>query len=59
MVANRLFAQKDYGYLPEFLKAQRDFYGAALEEVDFIKATEAARQAINAWAAKQTNPNKI
>src|SRR5437879_4052180 len=31
VVANRLFGQKDYGYLPEFLKAQRDFYGAALE----------------------------
>jgi serpin B len=55
VVANRLFGQADYGYLPSFLKAQRDFYAAPLKEVDFIGATEAARQTINAWVEKQTN----
>jgi serpin B len=55
VVANRLFGQKDYGFLPKFLADQREFYGAPLEEVDFIKATEEARQTINRWAEKQTN----
>jgi serpin B len=55
VVANRLYGQKDYGFLPSFLKIQRDFYGAPLEEVDFVAETEAARQAINAWVEKQTN----
>jgi serpin B len=55
VVANRLFGQKDYGFLPSFLKVQREFYASPLEEVDFIGATEAARQAINAWVEKETN----
>jgi serine protease inhibitor len=55
VVANRLYGQKDYGFLPDFLKVQRDAYGAALDEVDFAGATEAARQAINSWVAKQTH----
>jgi serpin B len=54
LIANRLFAQKGYGYLPNFLKVEREAYGAPLEEVDFIQATEAARQAINSWVEKQT-----
>jgi serpin B len=55
VVANRLFGQKDYGFLTRFLQVQRDAYGAPLEEVDFIGGTEAARVAINVWTAKQTN----
>jgi serpin B len=54
-VANRLFGQKDYGFLPEFLKTGTEFYGAGLEELDFIKQREKARQTINAWVEKKTN----
>jgi serpin B len=54
VIANRLYGQKDLVFLPSFLKIQRDLYGAPLEQVDFIRATEAARQAINAWVEKQT-----
>jgi serpin B len=54
VVANRLYGQKGYGFMPDFLKVQRDMYGAPLEEVDFAGATEAARGAINSWVAKQT-----
>jgi serpin B len=54
VIANRLYGQKDFVFLPSFLKIQRDFYGAPLEQVDFIRATEAARQAINAWVEKRT-----
>src|SRR5262245_12540442 len=53
-IANRLWGQKDFGFVPEFVASSRQHYGAGLEEVDFIQATEHARQAINAWVEKQT-----
>jgi serine protease inhibitor len=53
-VANRLWGQKGYGFLPDFLKLSQDAYGAGLEEVDFEKSTEQARQTINSWVAKET-----
>jgi serpin B len=57
-VANRLWGQKGYGFLPDFLMLTKEAYGAGLEEVDFSKATEQARQTINDWVAKETQ-NKI
>jgi serpin B len=53
-VANRLWGQKDYGFLPEFTKIGKDHYRAGLEEVDFVRSAEAARKTINAWVEKQT-----
>lgn len=53
-VANRLFGQRDFGFLPEFLKVGERYYGAGLEEVDFAGATEAARKTINTWVEKAT-----
>src|SRR5262249_52987667 len=46
-VANALWGQKNYGFLPDFLNLTRTHYGAGLREVDFQGATEAARQTIN------------
>lgn len=54
-IANRLWGQKDYGFLPDFLKTSQDQYQAGLKEVDFIGDTEGARQAINGWVEDQTN----
>jgi len=53
-IANRLWGQKDFGFVPEFISSSAKSYGAGLEEVDFGGATEQARQAINAWVEKQT-----
>ena len=53
-VANALWGQKGYGFLPEFLSLTRAHYGAGLNEVDFLGATEAARVTINAWVERQT-----
>jgi serpin B len=53
-VANRLWGQKDYGFLRGFSKIGSDHYGAGLEEVDYIKATEEARKRINDWVEQQT-----
>jgi serpin B len=53
-VANRLWGQKDYGFLPNFLMLAQTDYHAGLEELDFVNNTEGARQRINAWVEKQT-----
>ena len=54
-VANALWGQEDYKFLPDFVRLVEEQYGGALREVDFVRATERARQTINAWVEKQTN----
>lgn len=57
-VANALWGQKGYAFLAEFLELVEARYEGKLTEVDFVKATEQARTAINAWVEEKTN-NKI
>jgi len=54
-VANTLWGQQGFGFLEKFLNLTRTHYDAALNEVDFIRQTEKARQTINAWIEKKTN----
>ncbi len=54
VVANRLWGQKGYPFLGPFLELNRTYYGAGLEQVDFARATEAARQTINTWVEDRT-----
>jgi serpin B len=53
-IANRLWAQSGFQFLPAFLDVTRKQYGAQLEQVDFAQHTDAARLAINQWVEKQT-----
>jgi len=53
-VANRLWGQDGFEFLPEFLQTTRRNYGAELGVLDFAKDTEAARREINQWVEKQT-----
>ena len=53
-VANSLWGQQGYGFLPQFLSTLKNDFGAGLQEVDFAKNTEGSRQAINAWVEKET-----
>ena len=53
-MANALWGQKGFGFLPEFLDLTRKDYGAGLFEVDFAKDAEPARKTINDWASRQT-----
>jgi serpin B len=53
-VANALWGQKGYGFLPGFLKLTKDNYGAGLQEIDFSGATEESRQRINKWVEEKT-----
>jgi serpin B len=52
--ANALWGQRGYRLEADFLRLTRDHYGAGLGVVDFQGAPEGARQAINAWAEKET-----
>ncbi len=54
-VANALWGQRDYEFLPAFVKLVEEQYAGKLEQVDFVKAAEQARQTINQWVEKQTN----
>lgn len=52
--ANAQWVQAGHELRPEYLALVRETYRAALEEVDFEGATEAARARINAWVDTQT-----
>jgi len=54
IIANALWGQKGYRFLPEFLELLRVTYGSELHELDFEAEKEAACQAINQWAEKHT-----
>uniref|UniRef100_A0A8C3YHV7 Serpin family B member 1 n=1 Tax=Catagonus wagneri TaxID=51154 RepID=A0A8C3YHV7_9CETA len=53
-LANRLFGESSYHFLPEFLASTQKMYGAELASVDFLQASEEARKVINAWVKEQT-----
>ena len=53
--ANDLWIQKDFKVLPEYLKITRDYYGAKVTNLDFVRETEKSRQIINHYIEKQTN----
>ena len=53
-VANALWGQEGYPFHEAYLELVRDHYGGALESLDFIGDSEAARERINAWVEEQT-----
>ncbi|XP_059544405.1 leukocyte elastase inhibitor-like [Myotis daubentonii] len=53
-LANRLYGEKTYEFLPEFLASTQKMYGAELASVDFQRASEDARKVINKWVKGQT-----
>jgi serpin B len=53
-VANRLWGQQGFHFMPAFQQTVRTSYGAELAPVDFARQTEAARRTINGWVEKET-----
>lgn len=53
-LANRLFGQKDYGFLPEYTALLGKWFDAPLEEVDYQNNLEKSRVRINTWVEEQT-----
>ncbi len=53
-IANSTWGQDGYAFVPAFLDGLKVNYGAALNAVDFITASETARLAINSWVLAAT-----
>jgi len=54
-VANSLWPQTGYEFLPDFVALCRDRYEAQPTAVDYAGATETARKQINDWVEAKTN----
>jgi serpin B len=52
--ANALWAEKTHPFLPGYISVAEDYYGAEVENLDFINAPDASRQTINRWVEDQT-----
>ena len=52
-IANALWGQKGFGFLPAFLDSSKKYFGSGLTELDFAQP-EAARKTINTWIEEQT-----
>jgi len=53
-VANALWPQKGYEFLPKFLELTKKNYGVLITHLDYVHAYEAARKTINDWVEKKT-----
>ena len=53
-IANRLWGQKGYPFLNEYLKSINAHYKGGFEEVDYAGAREQSRQTINKWTEDRT-----
>ena len=53
-IADRLFGQQGFAFLPTFLAATKTDYGAELMPVDFIGDSSGATNAINTWVSDRT-----
>ena len=53
-VANAMWGQSGYGFLPQYVQRLKQHYAAALHELNFQSDSQEARKTINAWAEKET-----
>jgi serpin B len=53
-IANAIWGQEGYAFLPEFLDVLAQDYGAGVRLLDFVHAPEESRLAINDWVSDQT-----
>jgi serpin B len=53
-IANALWPQRGYPFLPEYLSLLKRYYGTTVTPVDYAKAAEEARQTINRWVERET-----
>ena len=53
-IANSLWGQTGYSFLPDFLDVLAEDYGAGLRLLNFMNAPEESRIVINGWVSNQT-----
>ncbi|KAI4555022.1 serpin B4-like [Ovis canadensis] len=54
-VANRLYGEKEFPFLQEYMDNVKKYYLASVESADFKNAAEESRKMINSWVESQTN----
>ncbi|XP_027811609.2 serpin B4-like [Marmota flaviventris] len=54
-IANRVYGEKEFQFLQEYLDGIKKFYLATVESLDFKNAPEESRKKINSWVESQTN----
>uniref|UniRef100_A0A674ISB6 Serpin domain-containing protein n=1 Tax=Terrapene triunguis TaxID=2587831 RepID=A0A674ISB6_9SAUR len=54
-IANRLYGEKTFNFLQQYLSCIQKLYQAELEPVDFQNAAEETREQINLWVETFTN----
>jgi serpin B len=57
-VANALWAQEKYPFLPDYRDLIEKYYAGIVKNMDFVNAAEESRITINNWVEEQTN-NKV
>jgi serpin B len=53
-MANALWGQQGYRFVPEFLQALRQYHASELRQVDFAGKTDGTRHTINRWVEEKT-----
>lgn len=53
-IANALWGEQTFPFSADYIALVNQYYGGGFEATDFIAASGAAREAINAWVADQT-----
>ena len=53
-IANAVWGQHGFGFLPDFLDVLAENYGAGMRTMDFAGAPEESRVRINDWVAEET-----
>ena len=53
-IANAVWGQDGYHFLPDFLDVLAEHYGAGMMAVDFVGAADESRVRINDWVAEET-----
>ena len=53
-IANAIWGQHGYEFLPDFLDVLAEHYGAGLRPLDFAGTPEESRASINDWVSKET-----
>ncbi|XP_060100247.1 serpin B10-like [Heteronotia binoei] len=53
--ANRLYGEKTYPFLSEYMELTKKYYDAEAQEVNFLSAADQTRSEINLWVESQTD----
>lgn len=53
-IVNAVWGQEDYPFREPYLELLEQFYGAGLQEVDYVADAGGARETINEWVADRT-----